>query len=70
MTTEPTKTSADGTALLGSLAAASDREAIRFGNSALSYRELRDVAAALAGRLEGPVAWRSGRCPSWRLVRP
>ena len=62
MTTEPTKTSADGTALLGPLAAASDREAIRFGNRTLSYRELRDVAAALAGRLE-----EAGRVAVWAV---
>ncbi len=40
-------------ALLAPLATAGDREAIRFGDRALTYRELRDVAAGLAVRLAG-----------------
>jgi malonyl-CoA/methylmalonyl-CoA synthetase len=40
-------------ALLAPLARGSDKEAIRFGDRALSYRELRDVAAQLAHRLAG-----------------
>jgi malonyl-CoA/methylmalonyl-CoA synthetase len=38
-------------ALLAPLERAGDKEAIRFGERALSYRELRDVAAQLAQRL-------------------
>ena len=40
-------------ALLAPLERAGDKEAIRFGERALSYRELRDVAAQLAQRLAG-----------------
>jgi malonyl-CoA/methylmalonyl-CoA synthetase len=40
-------------ALLPPLVDPSDREAIRFGERALSYRELRDVAAHLASELGG-----------------
>jgi malonyl-CoA/methylmalonyl-CoA synthetase len=40
-------------ALLAPLQRGSDKEALRFGDRALSYRELRDVAAALAQRLAG-----------------
>ncbi len=40
-------------ALLPPLSEPSDREAIRFGPRALSYPELRDVAARLAGRVSG-----------------
>ncbi|MGZ4184539.1 MAG: acyl-CoA synthetase [Solirubrobacteraceae bacterium] len=39
--------------LLASLESAGDKEAIRFGDRALSYAELRDVAAALAQRIAG-----------------
>jgi malonyl-CoA/methylmalonyl-CoA synthetase len=42
-----------GPALLPPLAEPGDREAIRFGERALTYRELRDVAAHLAGRIDG-----------------
>ncbi|HEV7175993.1 MAG TPA: acyl-CoA synthetase [Solirubrobacteraceae bacterium] len=40
-------------ALLPPLDSAGDKEAVRFGERALSYRELRDVAAQLARRLAG-----------------
>ena len=40
-------------ALLAPFERAGDKEAIRFGERALSYRELRDVAAQLAQRLAG-----------------
>jgi malonyl-CoA/methylmalonyl-CoA synthetase len=40
-------------ALLPLLTEPGDREAIRFGQRALSYRELRDVTAHLAGRIDG-----------------
>jgi malonyl-CoA/methylmalonyl-CoA synthetase len=40
-------------ALLASLERAGDKEAIRFGERAVSYKELRDVAAQLAQRLAG-----------------
>lgn len=39
--------------LLAPLTSAGDKQAIRFGERALSYRELRDVAARLAQRLGG-----------------
>jgi malonyl-CoA/methylmalonyl-CoA synthetase len=32
-----------------------DREALRFGDRALDYRQLRDVAAGLAGRVDGAI---------------
>jgi malonyl-CoA/methylmalonyl-CoA synthetase len=41
------------TNLLPALAEPSDREAIRFGEHGLDYRQLRDVTAHLAARLEG-----------------
>jgi malonyl-CoA/methylmalonyl-CoA synthetase len=40
-------------ALLAPLESAGDKEAIRFGERAVSYRQLRDVAAQLAQRLTG-----------------
>jgi malonyl-CoA/methylmalonyl-CoA synthetase len=44
---------AENAALLPALTEPSDREAIRFGDRALSYGELRGVADAIAKRLEG-----------------
>jgi malonyl-CoA/methylmalonyl-CoA synthetase len=43
----------ESSALLAPLAGAGDKEAIRFSERAVSYRELRDVAAQLAQRLTG-----------------
>jgi malonyl-CoA/methylmalonyl-CoA synthetase len=43
----------DVQSLLAPLSEASRREAIRFGERALSYSELRGVASSLAGRLDG-----------------
>jgi malonyl-CoA/methylmalonyl-CoA synthetase len=40
-------------ALLPRVAEPGDREALRFGDRSLNYRELRDVAAHLAGRVDG-----------------
>jgi malonyl-CoA/methylmalonyl-CoA synthetase len=40
-------------ALLPPVAKPGDREALRFGDRALDYRELRDVTAHLAGRVDG-----------------
>ena len=51
MTTPPTKTSRGGAALLEPLARAEEKEAIRFGDRALRYAELRDVAADLSARI-------------------
>ena len=51
-TTEPAPERTAG-ALFPALADAGDREAIRFGERALTYRGLRGVAAALAARLGG-----------------
>jgi malonyl-CoA/methylmalonyl-CoA synthetase len=42
-----------GDALLPSLGEPGEREALRFGDRALDYRQLRDVAAHLAGRVDG-----------------
>jgi malonyl-CoA/methylmalonyl-CoA synthetase len=47
------ETIASDSALLAPLESAGDKEAIRFGERAVSYRELRDVAAGLAQRLTG-----------------
>ena len=53
MTTNPTKTSAGEAALLPSLTRTPAKEALRFGDRALTYGELRDVAAALCTRIGG-----------------
>jgi malonyl-CoA/methylmalonyl-CoA synthetase len=47
------KAGASETPLLGPLERAGDKEAIRFGDRAVSYKALRDVAAQLAQRLAG-----------------
>jgi malonyl-CoA/methylmalonyl-CoA synthetase len=53
MARSSTETTAAGRALLPCLAEPGDREALRFGDRRLDYRKLRDVAAHLAGRVDG-----------------
>jgi malonyl-CoA/methylmalonyl-CoA synthetase len=53
LSTAPQPAGATTGALLPALAAPSDKEAIRFGERAVSYRELAGAAAHIAGRIAG-----------------